>query len=135
MNLSPSSGTMLKFGHPAPRFLRSGLPKAHLFFALCFGNSVPPLKLAAPRQRCSNWTRILPLEQFNLRFRISDLRWAFVQFQNSLLSWLLSVDAPRVHQYSACPSVTRFSRQRRTFIGNSLKKKHRISKNAAWSIF
>src|SRR5215470_5650318 len=39
--------------------------------------------ISSPKSEILNWTQNARQGQFNLRFRISDLRWAFVRFQNS----------------------------------------------------
>jgi hypothetical protein len=41
--------------------------------------------ISNPKAEILNWTR-----QSNLIFRLSDLRWAFVQFQNSLSGRLVT---------------------------------------------
>src|SRR6266853_4042862 len=38
--------------------------------------------ISNPKSEISNWTASWRGRESNLRFRISDLRWAFVQFQN-----------------------------------------------------
>src|SRR6266853_123478 len=41
--------------------------------------------ISNPKSEISNWTASWRGRECNLRFRISDLRWAFVQFRNLFL--------------------------------------------------
>jgi hypothetical protein len=43
--------------------------------------------ISNPKSEIPNWALVELRGQSNLRFRISDLRWAFVQFQKSPRGW------------------------------------------------